>query len=554
MTLTADKIQAIRQIIQDQHWAFVANTMGPGAVPKEIMERLKTKGLVDVENDWVEASFQFGQVVAATRDPKMKDMSLDAFREYLRNNPPPLTMHEQSAIMMARVRAAEHITNMGDRMRSNVVQEVIQNVETRGTSQDLKTALGNMAGDWKRNWNRVAVTEKHDVMQSGLAMHISSTSGTDARVAIRAMPDACKHCKRLHNGPDGVPRIFKLVDLEANGSNVGRKAADWLPGVGPVHPHCQCQLFEIPEGWGFEEDSSLSPTGELGVNYAGPEDVRKSLDAEEALIKAWKLQDHIEYQGIPIAIENQAGTYRHWKGEDGEDGKTLMQYAYGYVKRSLGADGDEIDVFIGPDPVAPAAYVIHQQDPKTGLYDEDKVMLGFSSEDHAEKVYRDHYNRPDFFVTISTMGMGVFKDWCAHTRPAKGEMAKAIPLVIPFEKALVTQQVVSEHHDDRSPAVGAGSGMNQVFHHPRNEPTKPDPDVKRDLREFVYQGKRPPLPRHRDMEGDYAMNHAVDGPVQTLALDQLTAYVVDYDAEYRQRVEKKHQDHRPVDKNETLEE
>ena len=62
-----------------------------------------------------------------------------------------------------------------------------------------------------------------------------------------------------------------------------------------------------------------------------------------------------------------------------------MNNHYGYVKRSLGADGDQVDVFLGNNPSANHVYVINQNDPKTGKFDEHKVMLGFDSFESANK-------------------------------------------------------------------------------------------------------------------------------------------------------------------------
>ncbi|MEK7766014.1 MAG: hypothetical protein AAB368_07225, partial [bacterium] len=64
-----------------------------------------------------------------------------------------------------------------------------------------------------------------------------------------------------------------------------------------------------------------------------------------------------------------------------------MPHHYGYIRTTEGADGDHVDCYIGPDPDAQDAYVVRQRDPRTGKYDEDKVMLGFGSEAEARAAF-----------------------------------------------------------------------------------------------------------------------------------------------------------------------
>lgn len=548
--LTPEQIQRIRQIISDHHWAFVANNVGPGSVPVAILEDLKAKGLVDASVEFPKEAFTYGKALSS--DPRVAGMSLDEYRKWNRNQPTPLSEPEQRAVEFASIRAAEHITGIGERMRQQVVNAVVDNIQTRGTSGQLKSTLASMSQDWNRNWNRVAVTEKHNAMQQGQASHIASTSGRDALVSKRPMPDACPHCKRLHLGPDGQPRIFKLSDLEANGSNVGRKAADWLPTVGTVHPHCQCVLIEVPDGWGYNEDGELVPGGELGALYGGPEDVRKAILEEDDLIKAWTLKDRITFQGIPIAIENRAGSYREWKAPDGTKGKTRMKYAYGYVENTMGQDEDEIDVYVGPDPRAKFAYIITQQSPEVGTYDEDKVMLGFSSAAHAKSVYLEHYDNPEFYVTLTPMPIDHFKRWVTGTAPAEGEMMKGMPLVI-LEKGHALSDPVGKINSNlaterdpmgnRNPAGRQGDGANQFFHIPRNHATKPHEDVKDDIKLFVYQGKNNAMKPYKDIEKEYGAMHATPVPMHDFDEDELIdPYVVPERSKDDKKRAKKHPD------------
>ena len=46
----------------------------------------------------------------------------------------------------------------------------------------------------------------------------------------------------LTGGVGSKPRIFKLSKLKSAGTNVGKKAKDWVATLGAVHPYCRCNL------------------------------------------------------------------------------------------------------------------------------------------------------------------------------------------------------------------------------------------------------------------------------------------------------------------------
>lgn len=67
-----------------------------------------------------------------------------------------------------------------------------------------------------------------------------------------------------------------------------------------------------------------------------------------------------EYAGLPIAIEHRAGSTRTWEDADGQTGSTLMRHDYGFVEGHMGADGEELDVYLGPNESAPDVHIVHQ--------------------------------------------------------------------------------------------------------------------------------------------------------------------------------------------------
>jgi hypothetical protein len=125
----------------------------------------------------------------------------------------------------------------------------------------------------------------------------------------------------------------------------------------------------------------------------------KRADAEHPL------QGHLEVQGIPIAVENRKGSVRKGVDKDGKPWRTVMKHPYGYLVGTRGADGEEVDVYVGPHKDAPHAYVVHQHKHTGKGFDEDKVMLGFKDRAAAAKGYLKHYNDKKFLGPISKVSI-----------------------------------------------------------------------------------------------------------------------------------------------------
>lgn len=88
--------------------------------------------------------------------------------------------------------------------------------------------------------------------------------------------------------------------------------------------------------------------------------------------KPGKTEDKIppfEFHGVPVIIEADAGKPR-W------DGGPVLPAPYGYIRRTEGADGDEMDCMIGGD--RPQAFVFNMN--RGGQFDEHKIMLGYDTE------------------------------------------------------------------------------------------------------------------------------------------------------------------------------
>lgn len=432
--ITPKLLFQMKEIIAKHHTALVAKMFGHDTVPEKVLETLKAAGLIDKNASGIEDAYLYGHAVAVAANPAMSSWTAAQLKDYVTKNPVPLTPVEQASVQAAKLSAAQYVVGLGNvveketgqllieadhklraKLKEDIVDETMKKIEARKTVKELKSDLGHRTEDWTRNLDRIAITETHNAMQLGVAQGLAKKYG-DPRVAIIPMPDACADCKRLHLGPDGKPRIFKLSQLAAPGANVKKPKSAWVASTGAVHPHCQCQLTRVPAGWGFDKDGTMVPGGTYGVEVTEKSFavlLQHEADHLDRLEKAHRLKGRMEYDGLLIAIEQEVGDERQWRDRNGETGTTTMLWPYGFIEGTKGADGEAIDCYVGPNPEAPNVYVVDQKkklgDGQFGGFDEQKCMLGFSSADEAREAYLAHYNDPGFLGAMRTIPFDDFK-------------------------------------------------------------------------------------------------------------------------------------------------
>ena len=115
---------------------------------------------------------------------------------------------------------------------------------------------------------------------------------------------------------------------------------------------------------------------------------------------------------LTILVENPKGSIRAGRTLAGEDWRSQMPHHYGFINGVIGADGDELDAFVGPNLTSRRVYVINQIEPTTGDFDEHKVMLGFDDDDSALECYEQAYQEGwKGFDSMYEMSMQEFYDW-----------------------------------------------------------------------------------------------------------------------------------------------
>ncbi|HUV11464.1 MAG TPA: hypothetical protein VMX12_10840, partial [Acidimicrobiia bacterium] len=279
---------------------------GPAAAERaeELAAELAQTGLTPAdEPDLIATPFAYGRLLAASGDPDVMTAGPEAFAKRIEQAAlPKLSATEQATVAMAQRHAGQYVTGLGDRVTANTMRaitgleggltpdqirdvvrdKVAANRLRKESVAALKRDLGREVKDWTREWYRLALTETNNAIQLGTAAQLEDDHG-DPKVSKLPRPDACRACLDLYTEDGTTPRIFRLSELRANGSNVGRPRAQWKATIEAMHPHCACVLVRVPEGMRWEGRELV------------PDDAAKS----------HKLHYRTTFQGLPISIENR---------------------------------------------------------------------------------------------------------------------------------------------------------------------------------------------------------------------------------------------------------
>lgn len=120
---------------------------------------------------------------------------------------------------------------------------------------------------------------------------------------------------------------------------------------------------------------------------------------------------HISVAGMDMAIENPEGSKREGVDPNGKPWSITLKSHYGYIKRTNGADDEQIDSYVRPGTVEDydgPIFVVNQLK-GNGHFDEHKVMIGWKTEVEARKGYLENYEK----------GWDKFRDLIKFDNPEK---------------------------------------------------------------------------------------------------------------------------------------
>lgn len=210
------------------------------------------------------------------------------------------------------------------------------------------------------------------------------------------------------------------VKLNAAEKRAARKAAFAKPAPKAIEAPKAAESAPV-------KPKTIEATSDAAVTRAGK---ATNTNPSEAQKKAGNYaKGTVEWNGLMVALENPKGSVRRGKtgsGSNASEWSVQMQDHYGYVKRTEGADGDQVDVFMGPNPKSDQVWVIDQQD-FNGKFDEHKVMLGYDSQAAAMEAYDRAFSDGRGFERVKdmqSMSVDEFKAWVKSDKPKKAKKSE----------------------------------------------------------------------------------------------------------------------------------
>lgn len=264
------KLKKIQALIEKKYNHLLVSFFGEKDLPASVRAELKSKGikLKDLRS-FLSQAYQHNIQKHPTFNP-IPTQPLRPRKVSARG----LTM-ENFSMQQLNGAVAQRLGKMRDDMQvqlEGIIRQTNQNFKFEAlnapdrpavtlmtkTRTQLKSALAGYAKDANRNWNRVVYTEVSNAIGMASAERIIQDNAEDGvspsnTVVYRIIVDdghTCPHCRRFYLDGDGTPAIYLLSDLITNGSNYGKKAAEWRPCLTATHPNERCSpILELRPGW-----------------------------------------------------------------------------------------------------------------------------------------------------------------------------------------------------------------------------------------------------------------------------------------------------------------
>lgn len=267
MNLTQDQLHELLSILDKQLAMFIGTTLGSEYLTKQQRDILgpNVDQLYKATEDPVLLNFHLGILSDVIGANATSLVTFDQLKRYITSGYHiPLSDRERETIKSIKNQALSDIRatqgkifqdinnvvhNEGLSVRAQqesfIKEHILEGVQKRQSVRTISTNLAKLTGDWTRNFSKAVQYISHTALNEG-RMAVAQKrydNPQDAQFYFIVQNTACEHCVKAYLKDDKTrePKIFTAKQLLENGSNIGRKASDYLPTISALHVHSLTQ-------------------------------------------------------------------------------------------------------------------------------------------------------------------------------------------------------------------------------------------------------------------------------------------------------------------------
>ena len=270
--LLEQKVQdRINEAVDQAYLSFLITMIGFNALSEEDKRKASLIGLVQINRPLIESLYQIARERGNEADRKpMKLRDLIAYAGL--SGVLPLTDAQVYTLEHAKREMYDAIENSREDYKKKIRQEILRtNAEARAmelsqvvTTQErqqrhtllistLLMSLSNVLEKLEDAFTKGATVALTNLVNNAAVDEVMTTNlfnqlpTSEIRVYKRVVNDGrlCAWCSKFYTNKDGTPKVYRLTDLLANGSNDGLPKSAWKPVIGSTHPRCRCQLHYV---------------------------------------------------------------------------------------------------------------------------------------------------------------------------------------------------------------------------------------------------------------------------------------------------------------------
>lgn len=266
--ISSEKIKSINEIVDRAYLDFTYTLVGNEFFSEEDKKKVESLGMVLGRRPLIEILYLLARLRVSKQFKDQK--TLDELLESINKKIPLVKIDELQKETLQNAKQMTYETIKAN--KNELLKKINQNILTYNNQVKIKQAIRKVSKKEEETGRKdflkmlgASLLAALPTFERDITTPITNTinygkvdeiigkledKAKDAAVYKTVVNDThlCQWCYKFYiDSSTGKPRIFKLKELAANGSNQGKSKDQWKPTVGLTHPRCRCELHYLED-------------------------------------------------------------------------------------------------------------------------------------------------------------------------------------------------------------------------------------------------------------------------------------------------------------------